>query len=168
MASETQVQIPPLPLAYHCRQATSWRLSPFILKMGTIITHSTKEDVFEVSGGKGTVSRAFLDPGQDSGAGRNPKTASSLAHRYSRSWAKASLHKNPNTAFLFFSPNYGSGAMQGAAARAERKMCLDSDFPLNFFWSCYHLLTTDQEQMTASLQPMTWPSEPVSWRHSPR
>lgn len=150
MASETQVKIPPLPLAYYCRQVTSWRLSPFILKLGTVITNSRKEDVIEVSGGKGKVCRAFPDPGQNSGAGRNPKTASSLAHQYSRSWAKASLHKNSNTAFLFCSPNYGGGEMQGAAAIAERKMCLDSVFPPNLFWSCYHLLTVDQEQMTAS------------------
>ena len=94
------------------------------------------------------MSKASPDLGQNSGAGRNPKTASSFVGWYSRSWAKASLYRSPNTAFLFFSPKLWGWGVQGAAATAEgRNVFHFRFFPSNLTCSFHHLLTTDQEQM---------------------
>lgn len=75
---------------------------PSFLKRGHHNNNNTprKQDALGGPGGKGQVSRVSPDPRQNPGIGRNLQTASSLAHWYSRSWAKVFLHKNLNTAFF--------------------------------------------------------------------
>lgn len=127
------------------RQVTSGKLSPIIFQAGTttiIVTQPGKSDDTGGPGGKGQVSRVSPNPRQNSGVGRHLKTASSLAHWDSRSWAKASFHRNLNTAFFLL--NYWGGwSLQGAAETASERNVfnfrfLSLMFP-NVLCSCYHL-----------------------------